>query len=260
MSIKEPILSLREVAIQFKGGVRAVDGASFDMAQGTMLALLGANGAGKTSLLRSLIGLHHPASGTILFAGESLNALAPHETISKGLSLVPEGRRIYPSLTVMENLKCGFWSDSRRKARGAQEQARMDRVLDVFPDLSTRLSQTGGSLSGGQQQMLAIGRGLMSAPKLLLLDEPSLGVAPNVVAQIYETLRKLRDDGSSILLVEQYASLALKSSDHAVLLAAGRIVAQGSPSEMAGTTAVQDVYLSGGVGEIETQTITSTTV
>ncbi|MDT0200465.1 ABC transporter ATP-binding protein [Nocardioides sp. AE5] len=238
----EALLHVDRVTITYRGGFKAVDDVTFSVGCGQVMVLLGANGSGKSSLLRSIAGLHSPASGELRYLGQSIGQVPAHRGLSLGISLVPEGRRIYPDLSVNDNLRCGFFASGSRAERKRLLVERTEQVLDLFPDLSDRLAQTGGSLSGGQQQMLAIGRGLMSAPQLLMLDEPSLGVAPTLVGEIYEALDLLRQRGTSILLVEQYAALALDAADHAVVLANGRVVSEGTPDELRTGQGMRDAY------------------
>ena len=201
------------------GAVRALQGISMDVEEGAVVALLGANGAGKSTTLKAISGMVQPSAGDIEFAGESLVGKTPNQIVSMGIAHVPEGRRIFKDLTVSENLRMGAYSRSDKQGI-AQD---LDMVLELFPRLSERSRQLGGSLSGGEQQMLAIGRGIMARPKLLLLDEPSLGLAPLIIADIFTTLRKINHEhGVTLLIVEQNANVALKNAGFGYVWAEGR--------------------------------------
>ena len=210
------------------GHVEALHPVSLTVGARELVAVLGPNGAGKSTLLRSIMGLTQSA-GRVTFAGEVLPRKAPAAIARRGIVLVPEGRGIFAPMTVAENLQLGAYQIG---GRGAEFDARRDRVLTLFPRLKERLAQAAGSMSGGEQQMLAVGRALMSAPKLLMLDEPSLGLAPKVVAEIMETLGRLNAEGLPILLVEQKAPLALKLANRAYVIANGRVAAEVSPREI----------------------------
>ncbi|MBB6629821.1 ABC transporter ATP-binding protein [Nocardioides sp. KIGAM211] len=245
-----PILEVTDLAVTYGGVVQALRGVSLTVEEGAVVALLGSNGAGKTTLLRTLSGtlrLHKGRieSGQIVYRGDRLKARDPAASVSAGLVQVPEGRRIFSRLTVEENLKAGGLSVGDRGARAADHQ----RIYDMFPVLADRRSQRAGLLSGGEQQMLAIGRGLMSKPQLLLLDEPSLGLAPRIIGQIGEVIKEINRQGTSVLLVEQNATMALGVADHAFVLDVGKVSLSGSAAELASTDAVQRLYLGHGGDE-----------
>jgi branched-chain amino acid transport system ATP-binding protein len=221
------------------GPVEAVRGISFNVGQGEIVALLGANGAGKSTTLASIAGLLKPTSGTITYNGRPISGLPP-ETLSRlGISLVPEGRRIFASLTVAENL----WLGGASHATAEERRARQDEMEERFPILRERTRQKAGLLSGGEQQMLAIARALMSKPKLLLLDEPSLGLAPQMVERVFDLITSLRDEGITILLVEQNVPMSLAIADHGVVLANGRIAISGTGPELARNSKISETYL-----------------
>jgi branched-chain amino acid transport system ATP-binding protein len=211
----------------FYGDSHVLQGVSFSLESGKLLALLGRNGAGKTTCISSIIGLVPPRWGKITLFGEEISGLQPENISRKGIGLVPQGRRIFPSLNVRENLIV-----ARQRERGAAKPWTLERVFDMFPRLSERQSQMAGSLSGGEQQMLAIGRALMGNPRVLLMDEPSEGLAPLIVAEVGRTIARLRDEGQSILLVEQNSKLALDLADTVVILTTGRCVFNGTAAEL----------------------------
>lgn len=212
---------------------------SFEVQEGEIVALVGANGAGKTTTLKTISGLLHPRSGDVEFMGTAIHKLAPHDIVSHGLIQIPEGRKIFPSLTVRENLELGSYTRPA-KARRAET---MGRVFELFPILEERQKQVAGTLSGGEQQMLAIGRGLMSLPKLLMLDEPSLGLAPLVVTQIFEVLQEINEAGMTVLLVEQNVFHTLTMADRGYVLENGRIVLQGEGEQLLKNEHVKTAYL-----------------
>jgi branched-chain amino acid transport system ATP-binding protein len=218
------------------GAVRILQGLDLDVAEGEAVALIGSNGAGKSTLMRSVAGLLRPIGGSVRYGGADLGRLSADKVVRLGLALVPEGRQIFAPLTVRENLLMGAYA----KREGPRE---LERVLDVFPKLAARLQQLGGTLSGGEQQMLAIGRALMSAPRLLLLDEPSLGLAPKVVAEIFEVIGQLVASGTSVLLAEQNAAMALRVAGRGYVLREGNIVLSGSAGALADDPSVQQAYL-----------------
>lgn len=205
-----------------------------------VITVLGANGVGKTTLMRAISGVYRADSGTILFANEPIGNLAPHKIVAKGLAQAPEGRQIFSNMSVRENLVLGFGANSR-----SQFEATLQGVLQHFPILAQRIAQQAGSLSGGEQQMLCIGRALMSRPRLLLLDEPSLGLAPKIVQQIFELIARIREAGTSILLVEQNVRGALKVADHAYVMEGGRFVLSGPAAQLREDPRVRDAYLGG---------------
>ncbi len=218
------------------GAVRILQGLDLDVAEGEAVALIGSNGAGKSTLMRSVAGLLRPIGGSVRYGGADLGRLSADKVVRLGLALVPEGRQIFAPLTVRENLLMGAYA----KREGPRE---LERVLAVFPKLAARLQQLGGTLSGGEQQMLAIGRALMSAPRLLLLDEPSLGLAPKVVAEIFEVIGQLVASGTSVLLAEQNAAMALRVAGRGYVLREGNIVLSGSARALADDPSVQQAYL-----------------
>ena len=221
------------------GAVRALQGISMNVEEGAVVALLGANGAGKSTTLKAISGMVQPSAGGIEFAGESPVGKTPNQIVSMGIAHVPEGRRIFKDLTVSENLRMGAYSRSDKQGI-AQD---LDMVLELFPRLSERSRQLGGSLSGGEQQMLAIGRGIMARPKLLLLDEPSLGLAPLVVKQMFETIQQINGLGTTVLLAEQNAFAALKIAHRAYVMENGRLVMEGDREAMLGNEEVRKAYI-----------------
>ena len=224
------------------GAVRALQGISMDVEEGAVVALLGANGAGKSTTLKAISGMVQPSAGGIEFAGESLVGKTPNQIVSMGIAHVPEGRRIFKDLTISENLRMGAYSRSDKQGI-AQD---LDMVLELFPRLSERSRQLGGSLSGGEQQMLAIGRGIMARPKLLLLDEPSLGLAPLIIADIFATLRKINHEhGVTLLIVEQNANVALKNAGFGYVLQVGRVAVEGRSAELRENKEVIESYMGG---------------
>ena len=227
------------------GPIRAVHEVSFVLRQGEFACLLGSNGAGKTTILKAITGLLRPGAGRISFLAEDITRLRPDRIVARGMALVPEGRRIFPQMTVLENLQLGAFLHRAP----AVLRRNLDRVVTLFPRLGERRTQLAGSLSGGEQQMLGIGRALMSEPKLLLLDEPSMGLAPVIVEEIFTLLMDLGAQGTTILLVEQNASAALAITDQAFVLEEGRIVLAGRSEELAQSPAVRDAYLGGAMEE-----------
>ena len=222
--------------------LRVLHGIDLSVPAGHLLAVIVANGAGKTTLLRAVSGLIRPSAGTVTVDGRAVDGLRPERIAAAGLAHVPENRLVFPSLTVADNLALGGWT-RRRSATPADR----DRVLDLFPRLRSRLAQPAGTLSGGEQQMVVIGRGLMAAPKVLVLDEPSVGLAPRLVAEIFTALGRLRDEqGQAILLVEQNARAAFRVADRVAVMDRGRVVTTGTPADLAGDDRVQSAYLGGG--------------
>ena len=236
------LLAVRSLEVAY-GPVTAVRGLNLDVADGEVVALLGANGAGKTSTLRGITGLLRPRAGRVTFAGERVDAVGPDGVVARGMAHVPEGRRVFPGLSVADNLMLGAWHVRGRGTETAQRQL----VFDAFPRLAERSRQPAGSLSGGEQQMLAIGRALMSAPKLLLIDELSLGLSPIVVDGLLDRLRGLNREGLSLVLIEQFVHRALAVADRVYLLAKGRVQFSGTPQQVADAGAVEIAYLSGGL-------------
>ena len=235
------MLKIEKLAAAY-GAIDALHGISLEVGQGEVVALLGANGAGKTTLLRTISGLHRPKSGAIRFEGELLANSSAESRVKRGLAHVPEGRRIFPGLTVRENLDVAttVW-----RRRGMSADGDLDLVFALFPRLKERATQLGWSLSVGEQQMLAIGRALMARPKMLLLDEPSLGLAPQVVESIFQLILRLRQRGQTILLVEQNAAAALDIADRAYVLANGRVILEGSAPDLRSSEQIAHAYLGG---------------
>jgi branched-chain amino acid transport system ATP-binding protein len=223
----------------FYGDAQALYGLSLSVAAGEVVTLVGSNGAGKTTTLRAISGLRRPTRGSIVFEGESLSGLAPHRRSEIGMALVPEGRELWPQLTVRENLMLGAYVKGARK----QVSASLEHVFDLFPRLRERTGQVAGSMSGGEQQMVAIGRALMSRPRLLMFDEPSLGLAPVVVTQVFSIIRRLHEEGLTILLVEQNLKKALEVADRGYVVETGSIELQGPSRELLGNEAVRAAYL-----------------
>ena len=231
-------LEIRNLCVSY-GPIHALRDVSIDVPDKEITALLGANGAGKTSLLRTISGLVQPRSGSIKVYGEEIAGQDPHRIVVKGISQSPEGRQVFPNLTVRENLQLGAYTRSDKAAIAAD----LDRVLTIWPRLGERLSQMAGTLSGGEQQMLAIARAMMARPKVLLLDEPSLGLAPVIVAGIFETIREIHKEGTTVLLVEQNAHLALKIASIGYVLETGRIILSGEAEDLLANRDVQRAYL-----------------
>ena len=236
-----PLLEVRDLEAGY-GPIRALDHVSLDVEDGELVALIGANGAGKTTLLMAISGVVPSRGGSIRFAGSPLMAVKPHEVMRLGIGHAPEGRRIFPRLTVRENLELGGFTQTDR-ARLSRD---IDEACGLFPVLGERMDQLGGTLSGGEQQMLAIARALVGHPRLLLLDEPSLGLAPLVVAKVFEVIASLSARGISVLLVEQNARAALKLANRGYVLETGRITLTGSGTELAADRRVRDAYLGEG--------------
>src|SRR3989344_6985478 len=233
-------LEVRGLEVAY-GGIRAVKGVDLKVQSGELVCLIGANGAGKTTMLKSLCGMLPSTRGEVLYEGASIAGKPSHELVRRGISLVPEGRGIFGRLTVEENIKIGAYA----RRDGAGIRADMDRLYDLFPRLSERRTQQAGTLSGGEQQMLAIGRGVMSRPRLLLLDEPSMGLAPMLVQKIFETIRRIAEEGVTLLLVEQNAKLALGISHRGYVMESGKIILTDSAAALLKDPKVQHAYLSG---------------
>lgn len=223
------------------GAIRALKGITFSLNQGEIVALIGANGAGKTTILNSVSGILQPESGMIHFEDQALTEISSAEIVGKGITQVPEGRKIFARMTVRENLELGAYTVKGKPAIAEH----MDNVFEIFPRLKERHKQLGGTLSGGEQQMLAIGRGLMADPRLLLLDEPSMGLAPLLVEQIFEVIQDINHRGVSILLVEQNAHMALSISHRAYVLETGRVTLAGEAAELMRNPLVKEAYLGG---------------
>lgn len=237
-----PILEVRDLTVGI-GGLSILRGVSLAVPQGSIVCVLGANGVGKTTLMRTLSGIWAPTSGSIRFAGEEIGGLPSHRILALGLAQAPEGRQIFGAMTVAENLALGG-----ARLATADRAAEQERVLAMFPILRERFRQKAGSLSGGEQQMLCIGRALMARPRLMLLDEPSLGLAPRLVGQIFDLITQIRALGTPILLVEQNARAALAIADEAHVMEAGRIALSGTGAELAADPRVAAAYLGGHVG------------
>lgn len=223
----------------YYGHIHALKEVSLEVAQGEIVTMIGANGAGKSTLLRTISGLLKPRSGSIRLEGQELTELAAHEIVAKGVVQVPEGRRIFGQLTVTENLEMGAFT--RRDKRG--NRANLERVFELFPRLKERRRQVAGTLSGGEQQMLAMGRALMAEPMVLLLDEPSMGLAPVLVESVFDTIRKLHSEGTTILLVEQNARMALQVADRGYVLQTGSVVLTDTAENLARHEGVREAYL-----------------
>ncbi|MEQ1759820.1 MAG: ABC transporter ATP-binding protein [Vicinamibacterales bacterium] len=223
----------------FYGGIHALRDVSLSVGAGEVVALIGANGAGKSTTLRAITGLVGPRSGSVTFDGRSITGLPAHVLVGQGISMAPEGRGIFANLTVLENLEMGAYLQSDK----TQIAGDMERGFRLFPRLKERVRQPAGTLSGGEQQMLAIARALMSRPRLLLLDEPSLGLAPMVCQTIFHTIDEIKASGTTVLLVEQNANAALKHADRAYVLETGAIILEGSAAEIAGDPRVREAYL-----------------
>jgi branched-chain amino acid transport system ATP-binding protein len=234
--MNEPILTVSDLTVHY-GGIEAVKGISLEVMEGEIVTLIGANGAGKSSTLRSIAGLVKPAGGTITFRGDNITGRDSAVIVKKGITLVPEGRRIFPDLTVLENLKVGAY------LRRDEIAGDIQWVYELFPRLKERSWQAGGTLSGGEQQMLAVGRALMARPKLIMMDEPSLGLAPLVVRDIFSIIRQINRQGVTILLIEQNANMALKVADKAYVMETGRITMSGTGRELLDNDAVRAAYL-----------------
>lgn len=230
------ILEIKNLNVHF-GGIRAVNDISMSVERGKIITLIGANGAGKSTILRSIAGVIKPDSGEILFEGENILGLSPDKIVSRGITLVPEGRHVFPNLTVLENLKIGAY------LRKDDYSADIERVYELFPRLKERYWQPAGTLSGGEQQMLAVGRALMAQPKLIMMDEPSLGLAPLVVRDIFEIIKTINKQGISVLLIEQNANMALKCCDLGYVIETGDITMAGPGEGLLADERVKEAYL-----------------
>lgn len=225
----------------YYGAIHALKGISIEVNEGEIVTLIGANGAGKSTTLRTISGLLKPKSGDITFEGQSIAGMAAHHIVKKGISQVPEGRRVFAHMSVLENLELGAYV--RTDAKGIKED--MDKVFTRFPRLAERRSQLAGTLSGGEQQMLAMGRAMMSRPRIMLLDEPSMGLAPLLVKEIFSIIKDINESGTTVLLVEQNANMALSIAHKAYVLETGRITLAGTASELAASEEVRKAYLGG---------------
>ena len=238
------ILSVDNINVHY-GAIQALRGISFNLEEGEIVTLIGANGAGKSTSLNTISGLLRPTTGTVTYHDRDITQTPPPEIVRRGLIQVPEGRKIFASMTVWENLEMGAYLNPDEK----EKESLIESVFERFPRLKERRSQKGGTLSGGEQQMLAIGRGLMAKPKVLLLDEPSMGLSPIMVEQIFDTIREINQMGTSILLVEQNALMALSIADRGYVLDTGRIVLEGPANDLLHNPVVIHAYLGGDTGE-----------
>ncbi|HHW43350.1 MAG TPA: ABC transporter ATP-binding protein [Desulfotomaculum sp.] len=236
------MLEVKNLEVYY-GAIRALQGISFDVREGEIVTLIGANGAGKSTTMRTISGLLVPRNGEIIFRGQKINRIPAHKIVRMGISHVPEGRLIFPNLTVMENLLMGAYTRNNR----AEIEENLEEVLSRFPRLRERAKQMAGTLSGGEQQMLAMGRGLMSKPTLLILDEPSMGLSPLLVEEIFEIIKSINQQGTTVLLVEQNAFMALQIAHRAYVLETGRIVLHGTAKELQANPQIRSAYL----GEVE---------
>ena len=232
----EAMLKIENLIVNY-GGIEAVKGISLEVPDGSIITLVGANGAGKSTTLRSIVGLVKARSGSITLDGEELLGQDTTEIVSKGITLVPEGRHVFPDMTVLENLKIGAYL---RKDKLSDD---IERVYNLFPRLKERSWQAAGTLSGGEQQMLAVGRALMSKPKIIMMDEPSLGLAPIIVQGIFDIIRQIKKEGTPVLLIEQNANMALKVADYGYVMETGRISLTGTGAELLANEQVKELYL-----------------
>lgn len=230
------ILEIKDLKVRF-GGIKAVDGVSLNVEEGKIVTLIGANGAGKSTILKCISGLYKPESGDVLYNGESIVGKTPDQIVSLGITLVPEGRRVFPNLTVLENLKIGGY------LRTDSLDDDIEYVYSLFPRLKERNWQLAGTLSGGEQQMLAVGRALMAKPKVIMMDEPSLGLAPLVVKDIFEIIKTINKNGITVLLIEQNANMALKIADKGYVLETGHLTMEGKGSDLLNDDRVKEAYL-----------------
>ena len=233
------MLKVNDINVYY-GSIHAIKGVSFEVKQGEIVTLIGANGAGKSTILKTVSGLLRSKTGSINFLDKNISTVAPHKIVERGLAHVPEGRRIFLQMSVEENLEMGAYT---RGGKGVSED--LAKVYEQFPRLKERRKQTAGTLSGGEQQMLAMGRALMSRPQLLMLDEPSMGLAPILVEQIFEIIKSLHKDGTTILLVEQNAQMALSVADRAYVLETGKVTLSGTGEELAQSDEIRKAYLGG---------------
>ncbi|RPI07928.1 MAG: ABC transporter ATP-binding protein [Actinobacteria bacterium] len=239
------LLELTDMHV-FYGRIEALKGLSFNVDEGEVVTLIGANGAGKTTTLKAISGVRPVSKGTVMFDGRDITRMPAYDRVELGICQAPEGRGIFPGMTVIENLEMGAYARKDRKSAAKQQD--LERVFTLFPRLSERKSQVGGTMSGGEQQMLAIGRALMARPRVLLLDEPSMGLAPMLVAQIFSIITEINAQGTTILLVEQNAAQALQRAHRAYVLETGRIVRSDDAKALLGDESVRAAYLGGDVG------------
>jgi branched-chain amino acid transport system ATP-binding protein len=235
-------LEIKDLRVHY-GKIEAIKGVSVVVNQGEIVTLIGANGAGKTTILKTISGLRNVTSGSITFDGGEISKIPAHERVDLGISQVPEGRGIFPGMTVLENLEMGKFNRKNRKAEMDED---LDRIYTLFPRLKERTSQAGGTLSGGEQQMLAMGRALMARPKVLLLDEPSMGLAPQMIANIFRIITEINKQGVTILLVEQNAQQALQRANRAYILETGNVTKEAAASDLLNDPAVREAYLGTG--------------
>jgi len=241
INMAESMLKITDLVSSY-GNIKALKGISLEINKGEIVSLLGANGAGKSTLMKSILGMVTIESGSIQFKDQELVGKKSHEIVPRGISLVPEGRKVFVEVSVEENLDIGTFFRKREKSR---DKELLEMVYEIFPRLYERRTQLGGTLSGGEQQMLAVGRAIMSDPELLMLDEPSMGLAPLVVAEVFNVIKRVHDMGVTVLLVEQNAKMALKISDRAYLMNTGTIVVSGTGSELLQSDVLTNVYLGG---------------
>lgn len=234
------MLEIKDIDVYY-GAIHALKGLSLNVQEGSIVTLIGANGAGKTTTLKTISGLLRPRSGSVIFKGVPINKVAPEKIVGLGISQVPEGRRVFAAMSVLENLEMGAYLRKDKKSIGED----MENVFSRFPRLKERRKQLAGTLSGGEQQMLAIGRALMARPQLLLMDEPSMGLAPLLVKEIFEIIKVINEQGTTVLLVEQNARMALSIADQAYVIETGEIVLYGSATELLESEAVKKAYLGG---------------
>ncbi len=234
--MSEKILEIKDLSVNF-GGIKAVNDISFYVEKGKIITLIGANGAGKSTILRSIAGTVKPKNGEIIFENENILGLSPDKIVSRGVTLVPEGRKVFPNLTVLENLKIGAYL---RKDNLSDD---IEYIYSLFPRLKERHWQLAGTLSGGEQQMLAVGRALMARPKLIMMDEPSLGLAPLVVKDIFNIIKTINESGITVLLIEQNANMALKIADYGFVIETGNITLSGTGEELLSNESVKEAYL-----------------
>ena len=230
------MLKITDLKVSY-GGINAVKGVSFEVPKGSVVSLIGANGAGKSTILRTIAGLVKPVSGAVSFNDENITGTDTSDIIAKGITLVPEGRRVFPDMTVLDNIKIGAF------LRHDSLDEDIEHMYSLFPRLKERKWQLAGTLSGGEQQMLALARALMSKPKLLMMDEPSLGLAPLIVKGIFEIIKEINKSGVTVLLIEQNANMALKASDYAYVLETGRLSMEGSGADLLSNEAIREAYL-----------------
>ena len=235
-----PLLELKDVHVRY-GVIEAVRGISLSVGEGEVVTLIGGNGAGKTTTLRSISMVHPPAQGQVLFKGEDITGMKSHDVVAKGIVQVPEGRHIFPNMSVAENMEMGAFQ--RRKATKQELHSDLDHIFELFPRIKERRKQLGGTLSGGEQQMLAIGRALMAKPQLLMLDEPSMGLAPQVVERVFEVIAEVNKEGIPVLLIEQNAQMALGAARRGYVIETGEIVLEDDADKLLGNDQVRKAYL-----------------